>query len=130
PPTEFAKQIHDNLKNVGDAFVMTDSPGKYSYIVVLEKQERAEPSEAGAYMSDGRDPDTLWSEMEKMRLQEWRGKVMHELREKAGLGTDDLSPPGDDGKPTLDQYGRPAYVKTYTVTEELTKKVLGDQGRE
>jgi hypothetical protein len=136
PPDDFAKQIHEKLEAVGDALVMTDKPGKNCYLVVLQKREPPEPSDVGKYLTETM-PGSLKQYMEQERLSKYRSQILHQLRKDAGLETDDREVDDDGnarlddrGRPMLDEFGNPAYKKTYTVTDDLTKKVQSDMTRE
>jgi hypothetical protein len=127
PPDDFAKQIHEKLSAVGDAFVMTDKPGKHCYVVVLEQREEVKPSEMAKHWEETYQ-GSLGGQIKQEALEKHRNAILHELRKNAGLETDEVEV--DNEKPKLDRFGDPIYKKTYKVTEELTKKVQGDLVRE
>jgi hypothetical protein len=80
---------------------------------------------------------SLFQFMERQELNKYRSKILHELRLNAGLDTDEqeVDEYGDakkdaQGRPMVDEFGNPAYKKTYSLNDDQRKKIMGDAGRE
>jgi hypothetical protein len=82
PRDTFVSQLL-TLKNKGDSMVLRDKAEAYFYVAVL--LERSEPS-VGEFYEVYRDfrNDRMWDDMEKKAHEDYRKKVLEQLRVEAG----------------------------------------------
>jgi hypothetical protein len=89
PPADFVKQLL-TLQNPGDALVIKDQPASHFYVAVL--LVRSEPTRKefyDLYREVARDADPLWDFLLAQERNDYRQRVLRQLRRETGAPVDE-----------------------------------------